>query len=84
MNSTAAGRPLLLSGGLHAAAERWPGKPAMVCADVTRTYGMLATRVRQLCGAAQAMGLRQGDRVAVLAPNCVEYQSWSSASPTPA
>jgi acyl-CoA synthetase (AMP-forming)/AMP-acid ligase II len=73
MNSTAAGRPLLLSGGLHAAAERWPGKPAMVCADVTRTYGMLATRVRQLCGAAQAMGLRQGDRVAVLAPNCVEY-----------
>jgi len=65
--------PLLLSGGLHASAARSPRKPALVCEGVTRSYGALAARVRQLCGAAQRLGLRPGDRVAVLAPNCIEY-----------
>lgn len=73
MTSKATGSPLLLSGGLHAAAARWPAKPALIFGDVTRTYGTLVTRVRQVCGAAQAMGLRRGDRVAILAPNCIEY-----------
>jgi long-chain acyl-CoA synthetase len=66
-------RPLLLSGGLHASAERTPRKVALVCGPVSRTYAELAQRVRRACGGAIALGLRQGDRVAILAPNCIEY-----------
>jgi long-chain acyl-CoA synthetase len=66
-------RPLLLSGGLHASAARWPTKPALRCEGVTRTYETLADRVRRVCGGARALGLRQGDRAAIYAPNCIEY-----------
>ena len=72
--TTQGARPaLLLSGGLHAAAARWPTKPALICGDVTLTYEALASRVRRVCGAVQAMGLRPGDRVAILSPNCAQY-----------
>jgi long-chain acyl-CoA synthetase len=66
-------RPLLLSGGLHASAERAPRKPALLCQGEVRTYGSLAERVRRVCGGALALGLQRGDRVAVFAPNCIEY-----------
>jgi len=66
-------RPLLLSGGLHASADRTPRKPALVCDGVTRSYAELAARVRRACGGALALGLRPGDRVAIFAPNCIEY-----------
>jgi acyl-CoA synthetase (AMP-forming)/AMP-acid ligase II len=66
-------RPLLLSGGLHASAGRTPGKAALLCQGVTRSYGELSERVRRVAGAAVAAGLRPGDRVAVVAPNCIEY-----------
>lgn len=66
-------RPLLLSGGLHASAARTPRKPALICDGITRTYEVLADRVRRVCGGARALGLVKGDRVAILAPNCVEY-----------
>jgi len=66
-------RPLLLSGGLHASAGRTPGKPALICEGVTRSYGELSARVRRVAGATAAAGLRPGDRVAIVAPNCIEY-----------
>jgi len=66
-------RPLLLSGGLHASADRTPRKPALICQGETRSYGQLAERVRRVCGGALALGLQRGDRVALLAPNCIEY-----------
>jgi long-chain acyl-CoA synthetase len=66
-------RPLLLSGGLHASAERSPRKAALICQDLTRSYAELADRVRRVCGGALALGLQRGDRVAVFAPNCIEY-----------
>jgi acyl-CoA synthetase (AMP-forming)/AMP-acid ligase II len=66
-------RPLLLSGGLHASAERTPRKPALICEGDVRTYGELAERVRRVCGGAIASGIVRGDRVAILAPNCIEY-----------
>lgn len=73
MKTTTSGPPLLLSGGLHASARRWPRKPALICGNVTHSYGALAARVRRVCGAAQEIGLRRGERVAILAPNCIEY-----------
>lgn len=66
-------RPLLLSGGLHANGLRVPGKVALTCDGQARTYGELSARVALIAGAAQASGLRKGDRVALLAPNCLEY-----------
>lgn len=67
-------RQLLISSGLHSVAARLPNKVAMTCQNVTRTYGELAERVRRVCGGArQCIKLSKGDRVAVIAPNCVEY-----------
>lgn len=68
-----AGRPLLLSSGLHAAASRTPRKTALICDGRRLTYGELAERVNRVAGGAAALGLRKGDRVGVFAPNCIEY-----------
>jgi acyl-CoA synthetase (AMP-forming)/AMP-acid ligase II len=40
---------------------------------VQLTYGEHARRCRRLGGALEALGLRQGDRVAVIGPNCHRY-----------
>lgn len=64
---------LLVSGGLHAAAARSPGKCALICDGVSRSYGELASRVRSVCGGALTYGVGKGDRIALLAPNCIEY-----------
>ena len=66
-------RPLLLSGGLRACAARVPRKAALVCEGVTRTYGALAERTARVAGGCSALGLRPGDRTAIIAPNCIEY-----------
>lgn len=73
MNGCPTFRPLLLSYGVHASAARWPRKPAILFQGRTLTYGELAERIRRVCGASIAWGLRRGDRVAILAPNCLEY-----------
>lgn len=64
---------LLISGGLHAAAAKFPRKTALICEGQRVSYARLADRVRRVCGGAIGLGLRKGDRVVVLAPNCVEY-----------
>ncbi len=64
---------LLLSTGLHAAAARAPRKTALVCETVAVDYATLAGRVRRVAVGARALGIRRGDRVAILAPNCLEY-----------
>ena len=66
-------QPLLLSGGLRASAARTPRKPAILCDGATRTYGELGDRVARVAGGAADMGIRHGDRVAIVAPNCIEF-----------
>jgi acyl-CoA ligase (AMP-forming) (exosortase A-associated) len=46
--------------------------PAITYKDVTRTYGELWGRVRQVAGALAAIGLEQGDRVAVFLEKRIE------------
>jgi acyl-CoA synthetase (AMP-forming)/AMP-acid ligase II len=52
-----------------------PSRPALVDVPTGRrvSFGELDTRVRKLANALAARGLVKGDRVAVLAKNCIEY-----------
>src|SRR3954469_23121635 len=42
-------------------------------ARVVQTYGGLAERAARLAGALHRLGLKPGDRVAIIAKNCIEY-----------
>lgn len=67
-------RPLLLADGVHASAARTPEKIALRCGDAELSYGELDRRVRRVTGRSQiSLQLKPGDRVAILAPNCLEY-----------
>ncbi len=67
-------RPLLLADGIHASAARTPDKLALTCAGASLTYGELDARARRVTArAASNLEVKRGDRVAVFAPNCVEY-----------
>lgn len=67
--------PLLISSGIRAAAARTPDKIAATeIGGGTRTYAQLVERMEAVSGCAgQVWGLKQGDVVALIAPNCLEY-----------
>jgi len=46
---------------------------ALICGDTTRTFGDVKERANRLSNALGERGVRPGDRVAVLLPNCPEY-----------
>jgi long-chain acyl-CoA synthetase len=51
-----------------------PGLPAVGKGlRAVQSYGVLAERAARLAGALQRMGLKPGDRVAIIAKNCTEY-----------
>ena len=56
----------------HHAARR-PGKAAIVWDGKTYTYADLASRVRRLANALVGLGIGKGERVGLLATNCVEH-----------
>ena len=61
-------------GGLfHARVPANRARRAVVDGDRSLTYEMLETRSNQLANALIAMGLERGDRIALLARNCLEY-----------
>lgn len=67
-------QPLTLGRGLTATAARSPGKAALICGGRTLSYKDLIARMRRLGNAGLAgHGLRPGDRVALIAPNCLEF-----------
>ncbi|MEM7568410.1 MAG: AMP-binding protein [Pseudomonadota bacterium] len=57
------------------AAETMPDAPAVAHGtDIHLTYAGLASRAARLAGALRtAFGLQEGDRVAIITPNCVQY-----------
>ena len=46
---------------------------ATICGDVELTYGSTWQRCRRLLGALRALGIGEGDRVAIVGPNCHRY-----------
>ena len=67
-------RSLTLGSGLRLSAARSPDKPALDDGSRRFSYAELARRVDG-CAAVGAgtLGLRNGDVVALIAPNCIEY-----------
>jgi acyl-CoA synthetase (AMP-forming)/AMP-acid ligase II len=51
------------------AAEAYPDRAALLCREGALTYGELGQRIRQLAGALEQLGLKSGDRVALLLYN---------------
>ena len=58
---------------LAAAVARFPQRPATYFAGQTLTYSELDAQVAAAAGALREMGVRPGDRVAILLPNCPQH-----------
>ena len=58
---------------LRRAIDRGPGKVAVIDGDGTYSYSQLGEYSDRLASALVGLGVSPGDRVAILAPNCVEF-----------
>ncbi len=58
-----------------------PGAPVVVDARRRLTYAELEREVNQLAHALVGLGVRPGDRVAIMLPNCLEFVAALSALP---
>jgi len=54
-------------------AQRFPAKTAFAMGGLERSWSATERRVARLAGSLAARGLRAGERVAILLPNCIEY-----------
>ncbi|WP_027718204.1 long-chain-fatty-acid--CoA ligase [Desulfovirgula thermocuniculi] len=65
--------PRTLHSLLFDAAQKYPDKTAIVFYQHQISYAQLAACVRRAAAALYEMGLRKGDRVAVMLPNCPDF-----------
>jgi long-chain acyl-CoA synthetase len=68
-------------GPLRRAAQVAADRPAVACGTTTLTHGETWERCRRLVGALRGLGLEEGDRVAVVGPNCHRYLELYQAVP---
>jgi long-chain acyl-CoA synthetase len=59
----------------------YPERTAAVCGQTRLSYRALCERVRRLCRALQGLGVRKGDRLAILMYNCHRYFELYYATP---
>ena len=60
--------------GVRCAAQHKPNKVALGQGSRTLDYAQLADRINRVSnGIRRGLGLKKGDRVALIAPNCIEY-----------
>jgi acyl-CoA synthetase (AMP-forming)/AMP-acid ligase II len=78
-----------LTQSLHRAVQQFPDEVATIHGDRTRTHREIADRVARLAGALQALGVAEGDRVAMLAGNTDRFHEyfyavwWTGAAVNP-
>lgn len=66
--------PLTVVDGVRTAALRTPGKVAITAGDRELDFRSLVDRCHRVAnGLVDDLGVRRGDHVALLAPNCLEY-----------
>jgi long-chain acyl-CoA synthetase len=68
-----AGATRTFVGPLQRAQRVASGEVAVVCGPERLTYAELSRRIRRLVGGLRSLGLKRGDRVAVVGPNCHRY-----------
>jgi len=68
-----ASHSITIPDGIRAAAQRTPSKVALVEGSRALSYAQLIERIDQVSNLATHLGLRPGDRAAVLMPNRLEY-----------
>jgi long-chain acyl-CoA synthetase len=66
---------------LRRAVQVAAGRPAVTCGEVSLTYAETRERCRRLAGALRGIGVEEGDRVAVVGPNCHRYLELYQAVP---
>ncbi|HEU0203832.1 MAG TPA: long-chain fatty acid--CoA ligase [Burkholderiaceae bacterium] len=71
---------MYLTQGLHRSMQRHPEKIATSALGHTQTFRQLTERVARLAGALRTLGVRKGDRVAMLALNSDRYIEFLLAS----
>ncbi len=58
---------------LEQTAAKSPGHPALIYFGARISYGQLQDHVDRLAAGLQSMGVKKGDRVALLMPNCPQF-----------
>ncbi|MBN3853730.1 long-chain fatty acid--CoA ligase [Paraburkholderia sp. Ac-20340] len=71
---------MFLTSGVHRAVQQKRDQVATIFGDRRRTWRELADRVARLAGALQALGMRPGDRVGMLAMNSDRYLEYVLAT----
>ncbi len=67
-------RPITMASGIKASMARHPGKTALICGERRLSYAQLVARIDKVSILAlQGLGLRPGDRAAIVAGNCLEF-----------
>ena len=66
---------------LRRATQVGGNRTAVTCGNEQLTYAQTWDRCRRLVGALRALGLEEGDRVAVVGPNCHRYLELYQAVP---
>jgi len=72
---------MYLTQALHRALQQHPDRVAVRCDGRQRSFRELADRVARLAGALQSLGMRDGDRVAMLSLNSDRYLEYQMAVP---
>ncbi|MGO2740200.1 MAG: AMP-binding protein, partial [Cellulosimicrobium funkei] len=62
-----------VTAALYRAAERWPDRVAVDFFGATTTYAQLVAQVERAASALHDLGVRRGDRVALVLPNATSH-----------